>query len=347
MFIKFPEIGGLHNVKQYVNYIKTEHGTDTEALQYNAMIKLHGTNAAITIHAGEVFAQSRTSIITPDSDNAGFAAFVEQMKTTGQFDEFVEESKAHPQYALTVFGEWCGPGIQKGVAINKIPEKVFVIFAVVTSYVNNLDEFGVDEVAEVTTDAQMYEHFWADNPRIKKMPFFLEDITIDFNDTAALKQTVAMLEKEVDRIGKTDPWVKHAFGVDGIGEGMVLVPVPIWSETDITMNQYSNFTFKVKNEAHKVTSSKNVIEIDPVKLESISQFVEMFVTPNRLEQGLTESSDGVFDQKKIGSFIGWVSKDVEQESRDELTASELVWKDVAAEIAKTARTWYLQNLRAL
>ena len=34
---------------------------------------------------------------------------------------------------VTVFGEWCGKGIQKGVAINQL-EKMFIIFELKLSY---------------------------------------------------------------------------------------------------------------------------------------------------------------------------------------------------------------------
>lgn len=67
--------------------------------------KIDGTNAAIGVtEEGEVYAQSRSRIITPQDDNFGFAAWVER----------------HAEDLLEVlppgihFGEWWGKGIQRG-----------------------------------------------------------------------------------------------------------------------------------------------------------------------------------------------------------------------------------------
>lgn len=91
--------------------------------------KLHGSNAAVCIHKRPVvfrdeteyvydlYCQSRTRIITPESDNFGFAAFVHAHK-----QEFIEKLGEG-----LWFGEWCGPGINSGEGLT---EKTFVLFNV-------------------------------------------------------------------------------------------------------------------------------------------------------------------------------------------------------------------------
>lgn len=78
--------------------------------------KIDGTNAAIGVTAdGEVYAQSRTRIITPEADNFGFA-------------RWVEANKVALATALGVglhFGEWWGAGIQRGYGLT---EKRFSLF---------------------------------------------------------------------------------------------------------------------------------------------------------------------------------------------------------------------------
>jgi hypothetical protein len=77
--------------------------------------KMDGTNACIIIEGGVVAAQSRNKIITPDSDNYGFARWVEvnkeALKTLGEGYHF---------------GEWCGNGIQSNP--HNFPEKRFYLF---------------------------------------------------------------------------------------------------------------------------------------------------------------------------------------------------------------------------
>ncbi len=70
-FYKFPSIDSFHNkVKQANRY-----GHQKESFLVRP--KLHGTNAAIVFSGGEVYAQSRNRVLTVDSDNHGFASFVD------------------------------------------------------------------------------------------------------------------------------------------------------------------------------------------------------------------------------------------------------------------------------
>jgi hypothetical protein len=78
--------------------------------------KIDGTNAAVCVtEDGLVYAQSRTRVITPESDNFGFAAWV-----ADHADDL--------RYGLGEgihFGEWWGKGIQRGYGLD---EKRFSLF---------------------------------------------------------------------------------------------------------------------------------------------------------------------------------------------------------------------------
>lgn len=106
--------------------------------------KLDGTNAQVLVtDDGDVFAGSRTRMITPQDDNFGFAGWVE----------------AHRQELLALgpgrhFGEWWGRGIQRNYSLT---EKRFSLFnvsrwqeqrpecchVVPTIYHGPLEEYGV------------------------------------------------------------------------------------------------------------------------------------------------------------------------------------------------------------
>src|SRR5690606_12697987 len=106
---------------------------DLPVLKYRGSVKLHGTNAAIVwqwnpaIHDYEMQAQSRTNIITPMSDNAGFAAFAHTINTNGLLKQIMvqHEDLGYTPELIKLYGEWCGGNIQKGVAINGL-DKMFV-----------------------------------------------------------------------------------------------------------------------------------------------------------------------------------------------------------------------------
>lgn len=78
--------------------------------------KIDGTNAAVGVtEDGRVYAQSRTRIITPDSDNFGFARWVSQREA--DLRDFLGVG-LH-------FGEWWGNGIQRTYGR---AEKLFSLF---------------------------------------------------------------------------------------------------------------------------------------------------------------------------------------------------------------------------
>ncbi|WP_406324087.1 RNA ligase family protein [Streptomyces niveus] len=78
--------------------------------------KIDGTNAAIHVDEdGRVAAQSRNRLITPDSDNYGFAGWVHQNA----------EELAHILGPGLHFGEWWGQGIQRRYGLE---EKRFSLF---------------------------------------------------------------------------------------------------------------------------------------------------------------------------------------------------------------------------
>lgn len=79
--------------------------------------KLDGTNACVVVtEEGEIGAQSRNRIITPEADNYGFAKWVQA---------HAEELKAlGPGYH---YGEWWGQGVGRGYGLQ---EKRFSLFNV-------------------------------------------------------------------------------------------------------------------------------------------------------------------------------------------------------------------------
>lgn len=78
--------------------------------------KIDGTNAAVGIlKDGRIYAQSRKRIITPDSDNFGFATWVAENAGT-LLDDL--GPGLH-------FGEWWGRGIQRGYGLD---ERRFSLF---------------------------------------------------------------------------------------------------------------------------------------------------------------------------------------------------------------------------
>ncbi|WP_125911119.1 RNA ligase family protein [Mycobacteroides chelonae] len=80
--------------------------------------KIDGTNACVIVtEDGQVGAQSRNRLITPENDNAGFARWVDENQGQLLHD-------LGPGYH---YGEWWGSGIQRGYGLSN-GEKRFSLF---------------------------------------------------------------------------------------------------------------------------------------------------------------------------------------------------------------------------
>lgn len=332
MFVSWPSIGGLHNVvKTYEVYPHVASGP----VRYRGKIKLHGTNAAVQVRADRFVAQSRSQIITSADDNAGFARWAE-----GHAD-FWHAITIRGSKGFTVFGEWCGPGIMKGTAINQIPNKIFAVFGVLL-HGDELEE----ENWELITDPEAIQTYLPYKPSdIYILPWHDEEFTIEFSDRENLQATAKYLSDVVDAIEPLDPWVKQEFKVDGTAEGLVYYPY--WNKGQCTRKQFTDLSFKAKGEKHKVVKMRENVQVDPEVAATIQDFVDMFVTPARLSQGVEQGSNGKFDTRLVGPYLAWFCADVQKESVDELQASGLEWKHVAKAVQTAARTWYVEKAKAL
>lgn len=140
--IKFPSIEQFRNIVADINRTYNFVGLDETGeaiydparpkpvLTFKGTVKLHGTNASVAFNLLDgMWVQSRENIITPTSDNAGFAFFVESKK-----DVFIDLiKKLANEYninlsenTIVLYMEWVGKGIQKNVAISNMDKSAFI-----------------------------------------------------------------------------------------------------------------------------------------------------------------------------------------------------------------------------
>jgi len=339
----WPDIEAFHNVRKYVQ----KYEPDLNEISYKPKIKLHGTNAAVQIRNRKIFAQSRSSYVTPENDNMGFAKWVEENR---EYFENLSDSND----VITIFGEWCGSGIQKGTAINQIGEKIFCVFAV--QYGDFIDET-YNDIVKIEVDTFKINEF-LQGPRLNMISLMsniyskpwmaLEGVVVNFKDDNSLLKSVEYISELVEEVEKCDPFVKLLYDIEGLGEGLVFYPI-INNESIMTRKCLKSYTFKAKGEKHKTVKTKNKVQISPEVMESIEEFADKTVTEARLEQAVREISKGEFkfEDKLIGPFIGWIGKDVKKETQAELEASDLTWKQVQKCVTTKARDWYLNKLKEI
>ncbi|MCU0569125.1 MAG: hypothetical protein MUF49_21435 [Oculatellaceae cyanobacterium Prado106] len=322
---RWPSVELLYNVRRSLQAVEA-----TPQVTYRAKVKLDGTNAAVQIFPdGRVAAQSRSQVITPEDDNMGFAKWVSQ-----NLDYFAALAQTDH---LTIFGEWCGKGIQSRAAISQIDRRVFVIFA--------MQVIGaIDKVARLEIGSDQIATSLPSHPDIYVLPFYGSTIDLDFGDSEQLEGAIATLNQMVDDVEQVDPWVKETFGIEGIGEGLVFYPQ---ADTQVERLEYAELLFKAKGEKHQSVKVKKPVQVNPETVKSIDEFVHLFVTPSRLEQGVTEACKGQFDMVQIGAFLKWFTLDVQKESVAELEAAQLTWKDVNKAITNAAKDWYQTKAKSL
>lgn len=330
-FIKWMSIELLHNIyKQQQTQQKLHRQYFTwPQKNYRAKIKLDGTNAGIQILPdGQVIAQSRNRILSIDDDNSAFAAWLEDKK------EFFS-TLANPKQPIVVFGEWCGKNIQKGTAISVLSKCIFAVFAV--QYGNQYD---LDSTVEI--EPARIEKIIPKHSDIHILPWYKHEIFINYGDREQLEKTTKIINQMVQDISTTDPWVKDVFGVEGRGEGLVLYPQ--YDPTQpIPRRQLSKFIFKAKAESHRVAKHKNAVQLAPETLKNVDAFITMFVTEQRLKQGLQEACGGLASMKELGRFLKWMGNDIQKESKDELEVNGLKWKDVSRRITMKSKKWFCEQ----
>jgi hypothetical protein len=334
--ITFPEIGQFRQIIKVINDNTRYSGKDENGdaifdaskrlptLTFTGTVKLHGTNAGVTLTKdGDIYPQSRENVISVEKDNAGFAFFVESNKEV--FKDFFKTLDIRDADYITIFGEWAGGNIQKGVAINGLP-KMFVIFAVKLSYDDEAktNYFLKNEETNhlKNVDAKIYN----------VLDFENYTIDIDFENPHLAQNKLIELTMAVE----AECPVGKAFGNLGTGEGIV------WK----CDTERGTIRFKVKGEKHSSSKVKTLATVDTEKVSSIKEFAEYVVTESRLEQAIEKVFTSVNEQidiKKMGDFLRWITNDVIKEEMDTLKDNGLEPKEVTNAISNVARKWFLDK----
>jgi hypothetical protein len=330
--ISFPEIGQFRTTVKVVRDRCAYDGRPLPVLRFNGSVKLHGTNASVVFFPdGSRQTQSRTNVITPGNDNAGFAAWVEA--NANLFDALALRI-TDSECPAVVYGEWCGRGIHKGVAINAL-DRMFVVFGI-RHYRGQLDVDGRDTAS-----------YWFDKDGItatvegtglKHIYEYLHwTLDIDFARPEIAQHALGLLTTAVE---KECP-VGLAHGVEaGVGEGIVW-----WPEKSSDFN-VRNLAFKVKGEKHSETKVKTLAPVDVEKISNMRELVATILTEHRLEKKLDDLKEQghAFDIKSTGAFLKIVGTDIHKEEKDTIEASGLPVKEVMAMVSAEARQWWMKQL---
>lgn len=327
----FTEIETFRHVVASVKRYCQERNKPLPTLEYRGTVKLHGTNAGVRVTPDSVQPQKRSDIVTIGADNAGFAAFCHGKDNSFRF--IAGWSTKTGSKDVTLYGEWCGGNIQKGVAVTQVP-KHFVIFSgfdheaerhipisEITAFIPAVD------VQQLNADGIYF---------INQIDTF--SITIDFRWP---EESLNKLNEFTLAVEEECPWGKFR-GVTGIGEGIVWIP------TDSEYANVSGLWFKTKGMKHaeKGGTKKTNVAASPEKLDSIKAVVEAVLPAWRLEQGIDKLKEEgkPIEPKSTGDFLKWICQDILKEEANTITANGLDWKGLNSFVTREARTWFLKKV---
>lgn len=341
-FIKFPSIEQFRtvvsNINRTTNFVGLDENGDAiydptlpkPKITFKGTIKLHGTNAGVCGNSSDgIWVQSRKNIITPESDNAGFAFFVESKKDTfnGMVDKvFSTNNLDTVENTVSIYGEWCGKGIQKGVGISEIDKSFFIFGVKITPHDESKPAYWVD-----------YTYLRDESNNIYNInDYETYEVVVDFNEPKLIQNTLNELTLSVEE----ECPVAKAFGFEKtIGEGIV------WTA------EYKGVThrFKVKGDKHAGKSKvKSLKKVDDEKINKCVELAEKVTPTWRLEQMLTETFDlingGSLDVKRTGEYIKSVIGDIVKEETLTISDYGLELKDITKYISQIAKNYLFQKL---
>ena len=327
VFEKWQKIGQFHNIRkrieEAVDYRRTiGESPEYPVISYRGKIKLDGTNAAIRVVWGQFAVQSRSRFITVEDDNYGFASFAEDVR------DWVYHI-ACGTTELSVYGEWCGVGIQKRCSVSKC-KRMFVVFAVV------LD-------GKRVVDPALLRQLLGELPQgVYILGWYGETVTIDFGNEDSVVDNVNVMCQIVEEVETCDPWVQEQFGVEGLGEGLVYYTTKVVNGH--AMPEDLDRLFKAKGEKHQNVRQLKPVLTSPEFVATTDAFVLKFVTEERMRQALIELGIETPSTQDTGAFLKWIGNDVRSESSDERMISNIEWSHVAKKVSRHAKNWLFAKL---
>ncbi|KAL8997021.1 MAG: hypothetical protein Q9169_003611 [Polycauliona sp. 2 TL-2023] len=333
----FPKISKLSDFLYKCKRVAPE----TRIFPIIGTVKLHGAHVDWVISRDDsIRVQSRNMLeLTVGNDNFGFAAFSNPIRDVilrlkedlmRRYTQLNPDLTVDLDLPVIISGEWCGQGVQKGVAVSLLPRH-FVIISI------RINDTWVSETeyADIDNESKGIYH-------ISKAGSYRLDL-----DTEDINSSEAAIQAMVTEVEKACPY-GLARGVTGRGEGIVwkarehLSDPEMWFKYKGDSNAVSH-TWKTVKGSQTAKSTKTAVAAEDWGREHA--FARSIVTERRLEQGLEYLAEtGTARKGGLGKFLGWVTNDVLVEEKREMTELKIAQARLKPAIRAIAKTWYNDKL---
>jgi|15BtaG_2_1085339.scaffolds.fasta_scaffold00070_18 hypothetical protein len=317
MFYEWPKTPNYKNFRSRIGRHELE-----GPVTLRGTVKLDGTNAAVIVHPwGRVTYQSRSRAITPEDDNHGFARAMRDEVGEAYLARYLCSmiGISDPSQLATpaaFFGEWFGPGVQRGSTHSKLRSKYFVVFA--CRPIAALPET-VDPDPTVVFPGGMVRTI-----QQVSAPWELEA------NIETLDSVVPEIDRIRDEVSERDPAAYSLEGLQGPGEGVV------WDVIDA--QGFSLGRFKHKGAKPGKSDKK------PTKTYGTENaFVMEHFTEHRLRSGL-ERLSAPYRITQTGAYVKAAVPDFLVEVEAELQEAGLKPVDIKKAASKYAADWFKKEI---
>lgn len=287
-----------------------KHEEKYPVIYYTGTHKIGGANTSIRWCNGGVEFQTRNKVLGDGEDFHGFKRFCEDFDIPRLLMTRLKMCyQITSPFNVTLYGEWCGAGVQDKHSISTLEDNVWIVFALkidgVYFYLDNSissEEMGVFNIRK-----------WG-----------LKMFTIDFSQYSFgdwEKPAPELVLNEIETATVPCPVSAH-FRINGIGEGMVLTSV------SKSLRTGNSFVVKLKNSRYDtktaVTTKKNKVQ-NP----AVQEFLDKTITRPRLVQMMNEliNNDLTVEMKNIKVFQDMVIADVIKEHQKDMADLNLTAED--------------------
>lgn len=376
------------SINQFRHIIEAMKYNDIDELNFKGSVKLHGTNVGISYQEDRgLVIHTRSGELSGNfydihdfvTDNE--VALLKRLNQVQERSHFILKERIKNKLAYTddykldniaselldsikfipmLHGEYIGPGINKGTAVQLLSERRYVIFntslnSLMTSEellgIGNIDNCDIKDLFNIRNDEstlfreylghEYLSEFSATNSNIDLINDYRQfEVTINLNNLDDAKEELLKLTSEVE---EECPYAL-AFGVKGTGEGIV------WVADDDYLASSSRWWFKTKGDKHassnksKNKNKKRKLILSADELESVKEILEEVLPEWRLEQFLPSNPQ----LEIIGDYIRAVREDIKKECSDILDKLEdNILKVVNKEMQDKIKKYFLSNVENL
>lgn len=299
------------------------------ALLFEGFAKMHGTNASVVcLPLGDYYYQTRRRVLLEGEDNHGFRAAMEALGKGYARDTVLAMAgvgdPTNLEHPLVAWGEWVGPGVQRGVALSQLDKRRFVVFWTREMLAYNEDGEPIWAPWR-RPDPRFHDPMGVIYPIQQVSPRYT--LELDLRCPGAAKP---YLEELVAEVEAECPVGRH-FNAMGVGEGVVF---------NCTTDGYgsSRYWFKAKGEEHKAAGSKarpNNAGSSPGPSQGVVEFIFQYLDDALFERYLQylDESGLPRDNTSIGAVIRFGIEDFCEEHELEMATTGLSAKAVKRVLA--------------